>query len=169
MNIRLLTTNDVDIFRSLRSAAVRGSPLAFTESTTEILQKSDADWIQQLQPHGKDDFVLGAFDDTHQLVGMLGFYRAIHTKQSHKGTLWGMYVRPDKHQQGIGHALMDAMIERVKSLPNKIASITLYVASTNQAAKRLYESKGFQACGTEQKALYVDNEYVDEILMQLLL
>jgi ribosomal protein S18 acetylase RimI-like enzyme len=169
MNIRQLTTDDVEIFRTLRTAAVHEAPIAFTQSVTEIVQLSDADWADILQSHGKDDFVLGAFDDANQLVGMLGFYRAVHAKQRHKGTFWGMYISPAHRQYGFGNALVSTMIQRIKSLPDKISSITLCVASTNQAAKRLYEANGFQLCGVEQRALYVDDQYVDEELMQLLL
>jgi len=168
MNIRLLNEEDACIFRALRLKAVIEAPSAFTESIDEITKRSFQDCAGQLQSHGKGDFVLGAFDDKNNLVGTVGFYRAIHDKQLHRGTLWGMYVAPDGRQLGVGGALITAAIEHAKKLP-AISNITLCVTSSNESAKRLYESKGFQVCGTEQRALKIDDAYFDEVLMQLLL
>jgi ribosomal protein S18 acetylase RimI-like enzyme len=168
MNIRLLTPEDVSIFRALRIEAIKDAPSAFTESTKEITQKSDLACIDQLLEHGKGDFVLGAFDDSNRLVGMLGFYRAMHDKQFHKGTLWGMYVTPDQRQHGIGRLLMAAAIERARNLSG-IVYLTLCVTASNHTARRFYESMGFQVCGTERKALCIDGVYFDEMMMQLLL
>lgn len=168
INIRLLNQDDAAIFRALRLKAIVEAPSAFTESITEITNKSVADCADQLQSHGKGDFVLGAFDDNNHLVGMVGFYRAMHDKQSHRGTLWGIYVAPEGRQQGIGGALITAAIEHAKKLP-AMSNITLCVTSSNELAKRFYESKGFCAFGTEQRALKIDGVYFDETAMQLLL
>jgi len=168
MNIRLLNQDDVDIFRALRLKAVTEVPSAFTESIAEVTQKSFKDCADQLEGHGKGDFVLGAFDDNNHLVGTVGFYRSMHDKQFHKGTLWAVYVAPSGRQQGIGSALIIAAIDRAKNLSG-ISNITLCVTSSNESARRLYESKGFQVCGVEQRVLQIDGEYFDSVAMQLLL
>jgi ribosomal protein S18 acetylase RimI-like enzyme len=167
MNIRLLNQRDVSSFRALRSEAVREAPAAFTESFEEITKRSEADCAYQLQSHGKGDFVLGAFDNNTHLVGMVGFYRAVHDKQSHKGTLWGMYVAPKERERGVGRALMTAAIEHAKKLPG-IVYLTLCVTASNKAAIRFYETTGFQVCGTERQALCIDGVYFDEMMMQLM-
>ncbi len=112
MNIRLLNHDDTEIFRILRIEAVHESPSAFAESIVGVTEKSLADFADHLDSHERGDFVLGAFDDANQLMGIVGFYRAIHAKKSHKGTLWGIYVTPAKRQQGVGRALVAAAIER---------------------------------------------------------
>lgn len=168
MNIRLLNEKDAALFHALRLKAVIDAPTAFTESVDEVTNRSLEECADQLQSHGKGDFVLGAFDDNNRLVGMVGFYRAVHDKQSHRGTLWGMYVAPEGRQQGIGSVLIKSAIEQAKKLP-EISNITLCVTASNESARRLYESLGFQICGTEQRALKIDGVYFDEILMQLLL
>jgi ribosomal protein S18 acetylase RimI-like enzyme len=168
MNIRLLTHEDVAAFRALRVEAVANAPSAFSESIEEITKKSIEECADQLQSHGKGDFVMGAFDDNNHLVGMVGIYRAMHDKQYHKGTLWGMYVSPKGRQQGIGRALMTAAIEHAKSLPG-IVCITLCVTVSNNIARSFYETLGFQVCGIERMALKIDGVFYDEMMMQLCL
>jgi ribosomal protein S18 acetylase RimI-like enzyme len=166
MNIRLLTHEDTEIFRTLRINAVVESPSAFAESISEVTEKSHADFSAQLDSHGRGDFVLGAFDDASNLIGIVGFYRAVHEKKRHKGTLWGMYVTPEKRKQNIGSELVSALIEHTKNL-SCITQIVLCVTTTNEAAKRLYESKGFQIYGVEHHDIHIDGVYLDEALMQL--
>jgi len=166
MNIRLLTHEDTEIFRNLRIKAVVESPSAFAESISEVTEKSYSDFTAQLDSHGRGDFVLGAFDDTSDLIGIVGFYRDVHEKKRHKGTLWGMYVAPEKRKQHVGSKLVSALIEHTKNLLD-IMQITLCVTTANEAAKRLYESKGFQVYGIEQHAIHIDGVYLDEALMQL--
>ncbi|MCD6026152.1 MAG: GCN5-related N-acetyltransferase [Solimicrobium sp.] len=168
MNIRLLNSDDITIYREFRIQAIHESPHSFGESAVEVTKKSLASFSAQLQSHGRGDFVLGAFDEATHLTGVVGFYRAIPSNLSHKGTLWGMYVAPGKRHQGIGSTLVTAAIERAGNLPG-ILSINLCVTASNVAARRLYESKGFQVYGIEPKALCIDGVYFDEVLMQLML
>ncbi len=60
---------------------------------------------------------------------------------------------------GTGHVL-----HQVASSPG-IEQILLRVGSANSAAKRLYESLGFQTCGSEPRVLKVRGKYVDEETM----
>ncbi len=48
-----------------------------------------------------------------------------------------------------------------------LEQIVLAVFSTNQVARRLYESCGFEVYGVEPRALKVDDQYLDEDLMIL--
>ena len=48
-----------------------------------------------------------------------------------------------------------------------LALIQLSVESTNEPAKSLYTSFGFQTYGIERQAIFVDGDYFDEELMAL--
>ena len=50
-----------------------------------------------------------------------------------------------------------------------LEQINLCVVSDNIKAKKLYKSFGFLTYGTEQKAMKIDNRYLDEYLMVLYL
>lgn len=165
MYIRPLKHEDAELFRCLRIFAIKDTPSAFSESVAEVLQRSRVECAEQLDSHGRGDFVLGAFDDEDQLIGMAGFYREPLTRMAHKGTLWGVYVRPEQRRQGICSALINAVIERVQSLPDML-SLHLRVTASNETAKQLYEKHGFYTYGIEPKALHVDGTYYDEVLMQ---
>jgi ribosomal protein S18 acetylase RimI-like enzyme len=78
-----------------------------------------------------------------------------------------MLVAPQVRQQGIGRALMAAAIEHAQNLPG-IVYLTLCVTASNDAARRFYESMGFQVFGTERRALCINGVYFDEMMMQLL-
>ena len=166
MNIRLLSHDDTNIFRALLIEAVHESPSAFAESIIEVTEKSFVEFADQLSSHECGDFVLGAFDDINHLIGIVGFYRIVHEKKSHKGTLWGIYVTPANRQQGVGCALIAAAIARAKKLSG-ILQLNLSVVKSNEPARRLYESHGFQIYGVEQNAIHVDGMYLDELFMHL--
>src|SRR5258707_532281 len=101
MKIRLLNAKDAGSYRTIRLEAVHDAPLAFAESTAEAREKSFDDFVNYLDSHERGDFVLGAFEDD-TLIGVVGFFRTAHSKHSHKGTIWGMYVRPAYRRRGVG-------------------------------------------------------------------
>jgi RimJ/RimL family protein N-acetyltransferase len=50
-----------------------------------------------------------------------------------------------------------------------LEQINLVVAATQPAARRLYQSIGFQQYGIERRSLKLDTEYIDDELMVLFL
>jgi ribosomal protein S18 acetylase RimI-like enzyme len=167
MKIRLLNAKDAGIYRTIRLEAVQDAPLAFAESAAEARGKSFDDFVNYLDSHERGDFVLGAFEDD-TLIGVVGFFRTAHGKHSHKGTIWGMYVRPAYRRRGVGAALIAAAIERARNIAG-VRQMNLSVTASNTAAKRLYENAGFRVYGVEPGALSMEGKYFDEDLMQLVL
>ena len=107
-----------------------------------------------------ENFVLGAFGEESQLIGVAGFYREMHLKLRHKGVVWGMYVAPESRGGGVGRALLCSIIERSRSLPG-LEQIGLDVVTVNQTARALYLSQGFQIYALEREAMKHDGEYYD--------
>ncbi len=83
-------------------------------------------------------------------------------KDVHKGYLWGMYVRPDARNTGVGRKLAEAVIDYARE---HVEILQLDVVSENKAARRLYASLGFVEYGIERKALKQHGRYYDEVLM----
>jgi RimJ/RimL family protein N-acetyltransferase len=75
-----------------------------------------------------------------------------------------MYVIADERRHGVGLELVRAIIALAKG---KVEELTLSVAVHNQPAIGLYHRVGFADYGLDRRALRVDNEYIDEILMKL--
>jgi ribosomal protein S18 acetylase RimI-like enzyme len=96
---------------------------------------------------------------------MTTFIREASVRERHKGHIYAVYVTSAHRGKGVGRALIGAVIERAKS-DSSLEQILLAVASQN-AAKQLYSSLGFERYGTEPRALRVGSEYVDEDQMIL--
>ena len=70
-------------------------------------------------------------------------------------------VHPDYQRQGIGEALVLALIEGLKARGSRC--LTLEVRASNDPAKRLYEKLGFRAVG-RRKNYYRSPKEDGEIL-----
>jgi len=164
MLIRRLTPSDAQAFRSLRLAGLEESPAAFG-SSPDVESERDLELIASRLDPGLDAAVFGAFDAA-DLLGVLGLQRPDHPKGRHRGHVWGMYVDVEQRRKGIGRALVEAVVAYARSLDG-LVWLDLGVGTTNQAARRLYESFGFEAWGVERDALRVAGSAVDEAHMSL--
>ncbi len=99
-----------------------------------------------------ENYILGAYSPSDELVGMVGFKRETGRKLRHKGKIWGMYVTEACRKQGTGRMLMQEVISRAWELDD-LLQINLTVVSTNEGAGRLYRSLGFVVYGIEKKRI----------------
>jgi len=159
MEIRRLASADAAAYRELRLTALRDSPEAFG-STFERENTQPLAWFRDRLGKGP---VFGAFRSS-ELVGTAGFVQREGAKEKHKGLLWGMYVRPDARNAGIGRLLIEAVIDYAR---HHVELIQLSVISDNHQARRLYASLGFVEYGVEKNSLKQRGHYYDEILMAL--
>jgi GNAT superfamily N-acetyltransferase len=97
---------DAALYRDIRLEALRANPEAFG-STFEIENALSLSWF--FDRLGTST-VFGAFSSTG-LVGIAGFEIQQGQKRAHKGTLWGMYVRPDARATGVGRRLVEAVLD----------------------------------------------------------
>ena len=157
--IRGLTVTDAFAFREIRLEGLQQHPDAFGSSHEEEVEKPNA-WFQDTLATG---LVVGC-DIGNRLAGIAGLFIPSAIKMRHRGTLWGMYVIADERRHGVGLELVRAIIALAKG---KVEELTLSVAVHNEPAIGLYYRVGFVDYGLDRRALRVDNEYVDEILMKL--
>ena len=159
IEIRRLTSADVVAYRDLRLAALKDSPEAFG-STLERESTQPLAWFRDRLSSTQ---VFGAFR-TSELLGIAGFARRESEKENHKGLLWGMYVRPDARNAGIGRQLIEAVMDYAR---HHVELIQLSVVSDNERARGLYACLGFVEYGVEKNSLKQRGHYYDEILMAL--
>jgi ribosomal protein S18 acetylase RimI-like enzyme len=165
IEIRLLTARDTEAYWHLRLEALEREPQSFAESTEEHRETSVKSAAERWVANPDNNFLFGAFHEG-QLVGMAGFFRYPIAKARHKGRIWGVYVRESYRGQGIGRALLVALLGRIKACPG-VEQVSLTVVSGQEAARALYRSLGFEPYGLEPRGLKVGDSYLDNEHMML--
>ena len=159
ISVRQLTAADVESLRELRLEGLRLHPEAF--GSTYDFEKDQP--LDRYTGWPTNSAVFGAYQNS-ELIGTASFTQFSGLKDSHKGLLRAMYVRPTHRRSGAGRQLVQAIIEHARQ---KVEQLQLAVVSTNQPALRLYQSFGFRQYCLERNALKHNNLYSDEILMSL--
>lgn len=75
-------------------------------------------------------------------------------------------VKKEYWSLGIGSEVMKTLIDFAK-YTNKIKNISLGVKASNAKARNLYRKIGFKEVGVHRNFFFVNDEYDDEILMDL--
>lgn len=156
--IRRLGAADAPAFRALRLEGLAAHPAAFGASWETEAEQPLAWFSQRLARNT----VFGGHAGDGGLAGIAGFTVPDAPKLRHKGTLWGMYVRPAARGTGLARALLARVLDDARGV---VEEVRLSVVPSNTSAVRLYEAAGFEAYGCERRALWVADAYHDELLM----
>jgi ribosomal protein S18 acetylase RimI-like enzyme len=158
IRVRRLLPEDAAQYREIRLEGLRVSPEAFG-NTFEV---ENARPIELFADRIRDSETMGAFEGA-EILGVAGLRTNQGPKESHKGTLVGMYVRPQARNRGVGRRLVEAVMEVARR--RGVELLQLAVVSDNEPARRLYERLGFVEYGIEKKSLKQGGRYTDEVLM----
>jgi ribosomal protein S18 acetylase RimI-like enzyme len=156
-HIRRLSPSDVAGFRSIRLEALRNAPEAFGST----FERESSESLQYFVDRLERNVVFGGFFGD-SLAGVAGFYRQEGIKMSHKGVLWGMYLKPEARGSGLAPILVERLLEHASQ---EVEQVQLTVVASNPRAIRFYERMGFVAYGLEKEALKDKDAYFDEVLM----
>jgi ribosomal protein S18 acetylase RimI-like enzyme len=156
-----LTPDDWQAYRAIRLEALQTEPQAFGSAYATNLNHPESFWRGRLAEAaaGQRGWLLFARAQD-RLVGMIGAYI---TDDPAVVEIISTYVTPEFRGQGIGRALMDAILHAV-SAHSTFQTARLGVNVDQTAALRLYESFGFQIIGTEQ-VLMGDGQAHDQCIM----
>jgi RimJ/RimL family protein N-acetyltransferase len=109
-------------------------------------------------------FVAEAADE---IVGVLNLNGGKRKALRHAAQL-GISIRRDWRRRGVGTLLMRAAIDWARGT-GVITRIELRVYARNLAGRELYEKFGFVAEGACRGAIFQRGEYLDDLIMALLL
>lgn len=170
MRIRPLTTDDVPAYVMLRREMLRDSPWAFAASEDADVGCDEVKMRARLAEPSQ--CLIGAFDaDCDQaaqpgapLCAAGGMVRSHHAKTAHRAMIWGVYVTPRARGNGVGAAIIAALLDAARTWPG-LDSVALSVSARATAAQKMYQRAGFVPWGQEPRVLKVDGVAYDEIHM----
>jgi GNAT superfamily N-acetyltransferase len=132
--------------------ALRDAPDAFASKAAEVAARPPESWSAQL-------LALATFVAVRegQDVGLVRY--APDEERTETGWLISMWVSPEIRREGVGSALIDAVVELATS--KGVARLALDVSDHNASAVSLYARKGFEATG-EVSTLEPPRQHVRE-------
>ena len=146
--------------RAIRLEALRAEPAAFSSSYQEILAWPDEEWQRRLANDRRMHLLASV---QRRPIGMVGGYLGSEEGDESAAGVIGMYVTREYRGRGIGR-LLTSLIDRLSAFPH-ITTIRLGV--TQDPARTLYESVGFQVIGKAEAGIVVDGRQYDELIMEL--
>lgn len=149
MKIRSLETDDVGLYRALRTASFVTDPDSFSTSLEDLSSRGEEEgWADDLvTSHGS--LALGAFE-RERLVGFVFFERDRRVKARHRGLMHTLYVDREQRGQGTGAALVRAVQERAPRTPG-LEFVEAWVLGPGP--KDFYLRLGFDALYTLERDL----------------
>jgi len=103
-----------------------------------------------------------------KIIGSLGVDTPCFPRLSHRGEL-GISALKEHWGQGVGSALLEAMLCWVRDYPTGLRKIDLSVREDNERAIALYKKYGFNEKGKIKRLVQIDGVFYDGITMGLLL
>lgn len=155
--VRRVRESDWSALRDLRLRALRTDPRAFG-STYEAEERLGVErWRERarLGAGSADRSTWVAFREEGRLLGTAA---VAETEEGHL-QLFGMWVDPSVRRQGLGARLLDAALEWAHALPGH-SGIRLEVNPRQEAALRLYASRGFRFTGARRPLGHTPGEFV---------
>ena len=165
LRVRALGDADLDAYKALRDHALAHHEEAFTSDAATEAERTALSYRTRMGTGSDGDFTLGAWLGD-RLVGAISCERDRRTKVRHIGHIIGTMVALDQQGQGVGRALLDALIDRA-SADGELHQLTLSVTASNLNAVRLYQKAGFTRYGTLPRAIRIGQRFLDKDLMVL--
>jgi len=157
-SIRRLTRKDLDAYLAIRLEALRDHPESYGTSPENFAARSR----QEIEDFLSRRALFGVVTDAGDLGGIVLYDRDTGERESHRGWLMQVYVRPQMRGTGASLALIEAAVDHART---EVIQVHLMVGAHNAPAIRLYEKAGFTTYGTDPRCLYVNGRYIDEHMM----
>jgi putative acetyltransferase len=159
MNIRIRQVEPADA-PALRDLYARPESVA---GTLQIPYPTIERWRERIESFPEGSVSLVAEVDDHIAGNATLVVHDRSPRRAHAGEL-GIAVHPDRQRQGIGTALLGALVDLADNWLN-LRRLELTVFVDNARARRLYEKLGFEVEGTHREYAFRDGRFVDVLSM----
>lgn len=137
----------------------------FFRSPEEPQEKAE-EYQKKIQTAQENRGLTLVVEFNNQVIGFLSFSRSPYMRLQHAG-LFGMGIKPEFSNMGIGTKLLSHFIEWAKEQEG-LEKICLDVFSNNERAISLYKRLGFREEGRQINQIrFKDGSYADIIFMAL--
>jgi ribosomal protein S18 acetylase RimI-like enzyme len=150
-------------YRELRLRALKTDPQAFGQSYAEAVTHPEERWRQRLKDAAEGKSCLVFAEQEGRLIGMSGAYQWPEDIAADRAMIVAVFVDADARGQGVGEALMAAVMNQLVAAG--IGNAILAVNPVQTAAVRLYERMGFRRTGVEVNRMG-DGTDCEEIVME---
>lgn len=127
--------------------------------------ETESRYIREITRAGNSLFLVAEFDD--RIIGQLTLEGGKRRNVRHSAVL-GITVAEGWRGQGIGRRLIEHAIAWARET-GQLTRVELHVFARNLAAIHLYETCGFVIEGRRRESVIRDGEYLDDLVMGLLL
>ena len=138
--VRRLAGRDWAAFRAIRLAALRDAPEAFGSTAEDAERVDEPEWRRRLRERA-----VFLAEVSTELVGLAA---GIKGDMPGDAELISMWVAPTWRGRGVGDRLVEAVLTWARQ--EHFTAISLWVASGNARAERLYARHGFAPTGRQQ-------------------
>lgn len=159
MRIQQLTPEHWQQYRNIRLEAVKVDPEAFGNAYEEELALHEDQWCAFI-----GNMYFAMIDD--RVVGMIGLLTNSGIRNKHRAQMISFWVYPEYRSRGIGTALITHIQDAARQ--KGIFKIDLNVMVTQSNAIELYQKNGFVVVGITRAYSYVNNAFLDAIIMEWL-
>jgi ribosomal protein S18 acetylase RimI-like enzyme len=163
--IRPTRSEDAAALRDLRLEGLWMHPEAFMSDHSASAARGIEWWTERarLGAGETNQVTYVAQNSQGELVAMCGLFCEEGAKVRHSGNIWGVYVRPAWRGLKIADALLEACESWARTRAVRI--VRLAVVTSNTAALRCYQRRGFTQYGISPEVIFAHGRYHDEILM----
>lgn len=140
-DIKVLTSNDWDVLRKIRLAALSESAGSFLSTYQDETEYDESKWQSEFI---RGEWYVGVVDpDSNEPVSVLGITRE-HGSPIQRHFLEYVWVAPEFRRRGLAFTMIQLVLGRLRSAG--VRTLFLWVLDGNDNAMRLYKRLGFVSC-----------------------
>jgi RimJ/RimL family protein N-acetyltransferase len=165
LKIRKASVEDAPILeRFMRDLWDESLDVIFRRPAPQTIEEIEK-FIRTLDATPNSILLVALLDE--RILAILDLHGSAHQQRRHCA-VFGMSVAKPWRRQGIGKAMIEAMVDYARSTDD-LTRIELQVFEGNAPAIRLYERMGFELEGRRRSAVRIGESYIDALMMAMLL